>query len=124
MAQWAMSNSPSGTLYYPLLALTVVLNPLQGFFNALIYLRPRYLRSRHKQRDQKEQEQPSRQPTGKETNNPSSWLLFGLFRNDHPSSNSFDGATPLQAILSAISICRADDEDDWEENLQPQNLSD
>lgn len=36
-----------GKTYYPLLVLMAIFFPLQGFFNAIIYLRPRYLK--HKQ---------------------------------------------------------------------------
>jgi hypothetical protein len=42
----------TGQLYYPLLVLTVIFSPLQGFFNALIYIRPRYIRYRQQQRKQ------------------------------------------------------------------------
>jgi hypothetical protein len=37
-------------IYTPLIFLIVVFAPLQGFFNALIYLRPRYLKYRREQR--------------------------------------------------------------------------
>jgi hypothetical protein len=37
-------------LYTPLIFLIVIFSPLQGFFNAFIYLRPRYLKHRRKQR--------------------------------------------------------------------------
>ena len=33
-----------GKTYYPLLVLMAIFFPLQGFFNAIIYLRPRYLK--------------------------------------------------------------------------------
>ncbi|CAJ1953969.1 unnamed protein product [Cylindrotheca closterium] len=36
----------TGYLYFPLLATTVVFNPMQGFFNCLIYIKPRYMRYR------------------------------------------------------------------------------
>jgi len=42
-----------GKTYYPLLVLMAIFFPLQGFFNASIYLRPRYLRIRAAQPDMK-----------------------------------------------------------------------
>ena len=33
-----------GKTYYPLLVLMAIFFPLQGFFNAIIYLRPRYIK--------------------------------------------------------------------------------
>lgn len=45
MIQWCISSA-SGDLYYPILVVTVILNPLQGFFNFLIYFRPRFIRLR------------------------------------------------------------------------------
>lgn len=47
----AIFSLSSGTLYYPLIMLSAILSSLQGFFNALIYLRPRYLRIRETNKD-------------------------------------------------------------------------
>jgi len=47
MIQWVISEN-SGPVYYPILAITVVVNPLQGFFNAAIYIRPRYIKYRQR----------------------------------------------------------------------------
>lgn len=42
MIQFVVSKR-TGALYFPLLCFTVILQPLQGFFDCCIYLRPRYL---------------------------------------------------------------------------------
>jgi hypothetical protein len=39
----------TGERYTPFLFLIVVFSPLQGFFDAMIYIRPRYLKYRRKQ---------------------------------------------------------------------------
>ena len=46
----------TGYLYFPLLCLTVLLLPLQGFFDAFIYLRPRYLQYRRIKQQQQQQQ--------------------------------------------------------------------
>lgn len=52
MAQFVVTQR-NGHLYFPLLALTVVFNPLQGFWNAMIYIRPRYLAYRKRSSSRK-----------------------------------------------------------------------
>ena len=47
MAQFLVSQI-TGYLFFPMLCITVIINPLQGFFDAVIYLRPRYLKYRRK----------------------------------------------------------------------------
>jgi len=62
MVQWVISQS-GGLLYYPILAITVVINPLQGFFNAVIYIRPRFMEYyRTKQREKLQKESQEGQP--------------------------------------------------------------
>jgi len=96
MVQFAVTNAPGGTLYFPLLAITVIVNPLQGMFNALIYIRPRYLRYRKKQRE----EQNGVSPGGR---------LSGSF-----SPNSSDKR--WQNFVQAVGVKAMDeDEDEWEE---------
>lgn len=131
MVQFAVTNSPSGTLYYPMLALTVILNPLQGLMNAFIYFRPRYIRARqHMERmkrsrqqringstaQQGEQQQPeesSEQVSSSRSGN--RWLADLLRHGKHTPSDGGSGeAAQWQAILSAVSVGGDDDEDDWE----------
>lgn len=45
MIQFVVANN-TGNLLFPLLVLTTILNPSQGAYDALIYLRPRYLQYR------------------------------------------------------------------------------
>ncbi|KAL3901584.1 MAG: hypothetical protein SGARI_006046 [Bacillariaceae sp.] len=132
MVQFAITNSPGGTLYYPLLALTVVLNPLQGLMNALIYFRPRYLRSkqrlgRRKQRQQRQeleaaqdQSQPAPEQPSEllESSTLSAHKWFARFRRVKNSSSEEsrvkDDSSWRQALLSAVDVGGDDDEDDWE----------
>lgn len=50
MVTFAVSVS-TGSLYFPLLTLATIFTPMQGFFDAIIYLRPRYLKYRRRQRE-------------------------------------------------------------------------
>ena len=45
LVQFAVSER-TGHTYFPLLTLTVIFAPFQGFFNSIIYIRPRYLQHR------------------------------------------------------------------------------
>lgn len=45
MVQFVVANQ-TGDLLFPLLVLTTIFSPLQGFLDAIIYLRPRYLQYR------------------------------------------------------------------------------
>ena len=49
MVQFVVANQ-TGYLLFPLLVLTTLVNPLQGFYDAIIYARPRYLQHLEKQR--------------------------------------------------------------------------
>jgi hypothetical protein len=49
MVQFVVAQE-TGYLYFPLLCLTVIFTPLQGFFDVSIYLRPRYLKYRVRRR--------------------------------------------------------------------------
>ena len=79
----------TGYLFYPLLAATVVVNPLQGFFNALIYIRPRYIRYK---------EEMQRVSTNEGRNVPSRGV---------PSQ--------MQVLRSAVFLSGMDDEDELEQ---------
>ena len=48
MVQFVVANR-TGYLLFPMLLLTVIFNPLQGFYDAVIYFRPRYLQYRKQQ---------------------------------------------------------------------------
>ncbi|CAB9524745.1 expressed unknown protein [Seminavis robusta] len=128
MAQFAVTQAPEGTLYYPLLALTVILNPLQGMWNALIYIRPRYLRYRQKQRQQQQQQRRRQSRNSQEGSQQflglslrrSSRQLLQTAGDDSPV-DSTGGTTNhtvrpdvWQAIVSAVSVQGEDDEDEWE----------
>lgn len=45
MVQFVVDNR-TGYLLFPLLVLTTLFNPLQGFYDAIIYARPRYMQYR------------------------------------------------------------------------------
>jgi len=77
----------TGYLLYPLLVTTVVFNPMQGFFNCLIYIRPRYIRYREGRRDA----------------SPSS---VGNTPSRVPSH--------IQCLRSAVELAAIDDEDELE----------
>mmetsp|Transcript_34268 Transcript_34268/g.83123 ORF Transcript_34268/g.83123 Transcript_34268/m.83123 type:complete len:429 (+) Transcript_34268:93-1379(+) len=78
----------TGYLLYPLLVATVVFNPMQGFFNCLIYIRPRYIRNREERRSQA----------------PSS---VGNTPSHAPSH--------IQCIRNAVELAGTDDEDELEQ---------
>lgn len=59
MVQFVVANQ-TGNLLFPLLALTTILNPLQGFYDALIYARPRYLQYRAREAARRREGFPSR----------------------------------------------------------------
>jgi hypothetical protein len=71
MLTFAVSQA-AGDLLFPLLALTVIFSPMHGFFNALVYLRPRYLRY---QRQRRRSSGPS----------PSVWHGFREIVNSRPT---------------------------------------
>ena len=59
MVQFVVSFQ-TGDLYFPILVLTVIFTPLQGFGDALIYFRPRYLRYRQQQQQQQQEHERRR----------------------------------------------------------------
>ena len=79
----------TGYLFYPLLAATVVVNPLQGFFNALIYIRPRYIRYKEGLRR----------------------VSSSDGRNDTPPRIPSN----MQCLRSAVDLSALDDEDELEQ---------
>jgi len=50
MLQWVLVER-TGKVWTPVLFLQTIFVPLAGFFNTLVYLRPRYLRFRHENAD-------------------------------------------------------------------------
>jgi hypothetical protein len=89
---------PPPDYYYSLSVLGVILSGLQGFFNACIYIRPRYLRYRLKKKEESERDnQRNNSDPDSSQNTP---RLYGL--------------SPLQAFQQALSVNALDDEDDLE----------
>jgi len=93
MVQFAYIQTSDGTLLFPLLALTVIFAPLQGFFDALIYIRPRYIR--YKERLQKRRSSHNSRP------------------DQHSGAGRGLAMThSLQILAQAVSVRAEDDEDD------------
>jgi hypothetical protein len=96
MIQWVISQV-GGQLYFPILSITVIINPLQGFFNAVIYIRPRFLEHYRRKRREKLQEDQE-----------------GSAEGESSSGDLGRRATAWQAVVHACSITDepADEEDE------------
>jgi hypothetical protein len=116
MAQFAATNAPDGTLYYPLLALTV------------IYIRPRYLRYRQKQLQEHKRQERLRKHRNKlasasESDDGAAVAVYdqaapSLFGTRRHSQRSYSKLQALEAAIRNEGI--DDDEDELEEQEQAQ----
>lgn len=86
--------------YVPMIFLQAILAPLQGFWNAFIYVRPRYLRYRRQQREHQSQQEKHTQEQ-----QPRRCFLSKCFRSQGDRSAA-------QAVFCALSIRDDGDEED------------
>jgi len=100
-----------GMLLFPLLALTVLVNPLQGFLNAVIYIRPRFLRyyGQIRQRRMRRSSTSDGLPPGER----------GI-GTDSEDASTRKIPLSLQALALAVSVDARDDEDDLEDELDAE----
>lgn len=85
--------SPAPEFYFPITVLSISLSSLHGFFNACIYIRPRYLR--YRQRQQSRQEQAAGESSSR----------------DGSAPTAVD-ASVMNALRQALSVAAVDDEDE------------
>ena len=111
MAQW-VDIQKTGRADTPWFFLTVVFNPLQGFMNAMIYLRPRYLKYRQREAILREQTRRLQQQQ----------------KNDSVEVEGSQSIGPgflseaSQAVRSALLV--HDDDDDYEDGLDCEEYPD
>jgi len=86
---------------FALSVLSSLTNPMQGFFNALVYIRPRYLRFREQQEKKREEKRQQRQRAGKDRQQrrrfrlgdssiPSAVSSIIITEEDHEEGNDMD----------------------------------